>query len=143
MMWSSFANTTRTGLSGIGLLRERAEHDAFGTSLPVDKPPDSLTWVGRAYPEFGIGMCIAPCHDAGGLGCGPGVDPDDCGPAIDWAYPHMTVSDHPLPWRLLLVDDDEGNFRLVRELLRQGLPGTTIDRVTTLSDACREAVASD
>jgi serine phosphatase RsbU (regulator of sigma subunit) len=57
--------------------------------------------------------------------------------------PHMTVSDHAIPWRLLLVDDDEGNYRLVRELLAQGLPGTMIDRVTTLSDACREAVASD
>jgi serine phosphatase RsbU (regulator of sigma subunit) len=57
--------------------------------------------------------------------------------------PHMTVSDHAIPWRLLLVDDDEGNYRLVRELLAQGLPGTMIDRVTTFSDACREAVASD
>jgi serine phosphatase RsbU (regulator of sigma subunit) len=46
-------------------------------------------------------------------------------------------------WRLLLVDDDEDNYRLVRELLARGLPGATIDRVTTLSDACREAVASD
>ncbi len=55
----------------------------------------------------------------------------------------MTVSDHAIPWRLLLVDDDEGDSRLVRELLRQGLPGTRIDRVTTLADACREAVASD
>jgi serine phosphatase RsbU (regulator of sigma subunit) len=57
--------------------------------------------------------------------------------------PHMTVSDHAIPWRLLLVDDDEGNYRLVRELLAQGLPGTMIDRVSTFSDACREAVASD
>jgi serine phosphatase RsbU (regulator of sigma subunit) len=57
--------------------------------------------------------------------------------------PHMTVSDHAIPCRLLLVDDDEGNYRLVRELLAQGLPGTMIDRVSTLSDACREAVASD
>ncbi|MGH9191109.1 MAG: response regulator, partial [Acidimicrobiales bacterium] len=49
----------------------------------------------------------------------------------------------PTTWRLVLVDDDEGNYRLVRELLGQGLPGTTIDRVTTLSDACREAAAAD
>jgi serine phosphatase RsbU (regulator of sigma subunit) len=46
-------------------------------------------------------------------------------------------------WRLLLVDDDEDNFRVVRNLIARGLPGATIDRVTTLSDACREAVASD
>jgi serine phosphatase RsbU (regulator of sigma subunit) len=49
----------------------------------------------------------------------------------------------PTAWRLLLVDDDEDNYLLVRELLGRGLPGVTIDRVTTLSDACREAVGSD
>jgi serine phosphatase RsbU (regulator of sigma subunit) len=49
----------------------------------------------------------------------------------------------PTTWRLLLVDDDERNYRLVRELLGHGLPGATIDRVTTLADACREAVAAD
>ena len=46
-------------------------------------------------------------------------------------------------WRLLLVDDDEDNYRLVRTLLGRGLPGATIDRVTSLSDARREALASD
>jgi serine phosphatase RsbU (regulator of sigma subunit) len=46
-------------------------------------------------------------------------------------------------WRVLLVDDDEDNYYLVRELLGRGLPGATIDRVTTFSDACREAVTSD
>ncbi len=46
-------------------------------------------------------------------------------------------------WRLLLLDDDEEHCRLVRELLGRGLPGTTIDQVTTLSEACREAVAAD
>jgi CheY-like chemotaxis protein len=55
----------------------------------------------------------------------------------------MTVSDHAIPWRLLLVDDDDRDYRLVCELLAQGLPGTTIERVTTLSDACREAAATD
>ena len=55
----------------------------------------------------------------------------------------MTVSDREISWRLLLVDDDEDNYRVVRKLLDRGLPGATIDRVTTLSDACREAVASD
>jgi CheY-like chemotaxis protein len=57
--------------------------------------------------------------------------------------PHMTVSDHATRWRLLLVEDDEANYRLVRRLLGRGLPGATIDRVTTLTDACREAAASD
>jgi DNA-binding response OmpR family regulator len=57
--------------------------------------------------------------------------------------PHMTVSDHATRWRLLLVEDDEANYRLVRRLLGGGLPGATIDRVTTLTDACREAAASD
>jgi serine phosphatase RsbU (regulator of sigma subunit) len=41
------------------------------------------------------------------------------------------------------VDDDEANYRLVRKLLGRGLPGATVDRVTTLADACREAAASD
>jgi serine phosphatase RsbU (regulator of sigma subunit) len=49
----------------------------------------------------------------------------------------------PTAWRLLVADDDEHNHRLVRNLLGRGLPGATIDRVTTLSDACREAVTSD
>jgi hypothetical protein len=43
----------------------------------------------------------------------------------------MTVSDHAIPWRLLLVDDDDRDYRLVCELLAQGLPGTTIERMTT------------
>ncbi|MGH9214766.1 MAG: PP2C family protein-serine/threonine phosphatase [Acidimicrobiales bacterium] len=55
----------------------------------------------------------------------------------------LEVAVPPTTWRLLLVDDDEANHRLVRELLGRGLPGTTIDRVTTLSDACRDAVAAD
>jgi serine phosphatase RsbU (regulator of sigma subunit) len=59
--------------------------------------------------------------------------------ARQWAY----VVAPQTAWRVLLVDDDEDNYRLVRELLARGLPGATIHRVTTLSDACREAVASD
>ena len=55
----------------------------------------------------------------------------------------MAIFDHLAPWRLLLVDDDEDNYRVVRRLLGRGLPGAIIDRVTTLSDACREAVSSD
>ena len=37
--------------------------------------------------------------------------------------PHMTVSNHATRWRLLLVEDDEANYRLVRRLLGRGLPG--------------------
>jgi serine phosphatase RsbU (regulator of sigma subunit) len=55
----------------------------------------------------------------------------------------LEVVSPPTAWRLLLVVDDEDSYRLVRRLLGRGLPGTTIDRVTTLSDACREAGASD
>jgi serine phosphatase RsbU (regulator of sigma subunit) len=55
----------------------------------------------------------------------------------------LEVVSPPTAWRLLLVDDDEDSCRLVRRLLGRGLPGTTIDRVTTLSEACREAGASD
>ena len=59
------------------------------------------------------------------------------------AHGLLEVVAPPTAWRLLLVYDDEDNYRLVRKLLGRGLPGTTIDRVTTLSDACREAGASD
>jgi serine phosphatase RsbU (regulator of sigma subunit) len=55
----------------------------------------------------------------------------------------LEVVTTPTTWRLLVVDDDEGNYRLIRKLLCQGLPGATIDRVSTLADACREAAASD
>ena len=55
----------------------------------------------------------------------------------------LEVVTTPTTWRLLVVDDDERNYRLIRKLLRQGLPGATIDRVGTLADACRAAAASD
>jgi serine phosphatase RsbU (regulator of sigma subunit) len=42
-------------------------------------------------------------------------------------------------WRLLLVDDDEEHEVVVRELAARGLPGTTVDRVATLAEACRLA----
>ena len=55
----------------------------------------------------------------------------------------LEVETTPTTWRLLVVDDDEGNYRLIRKLLCEGLPGAAIDRVSTLADACREAAASD
>lgn len=48
----------------------------------------------------------------------------------------------PVPgWRLLLVEDDDGDALIVRELLADGLPGVHVQRVATLADA-REAVAA-
>ncbi|HEX6425156.1 MAG TPA: fused response regulator/phosphatase [Acidimicrobiales bacterium] len=43
-------------------------------------------------------------------------------------------------WHLLLVEDDDGDALIVRELLADGLPGAHIERVATLADA-RTAVA--
>ncbi len=40
-------------------------------------------------------------------------------------------------WRLLLVEDDDGDALLVRELLADGLPGAGVERVTNLADARR------
>jgi serine phosphatase RsbU (regulator of sigma subunit) len=40
-------------------------------------------------------------------------------------------------WRLLLVEDDDGDALLVRELLADGLPGARVERVTTLAEARR------
>jgi serine phosphatase RsbU (regulator of sigma subunit) len=46
----------------------------------------------------------------------------------------------PAPkWRLLLVEDDDGDALLVRELLADGLPGVEVERVTRLADARRAA----
>lgn len=42
-------------------------------------------------------------------------------------------------WRLLLVEDDDGDAILVRELLADGLPGVLVERVSTLADAVRLA----
>jgi serine phosphatase RsbU (regulator of sigma subunit) len=42
-------------------------------------------------------------------------------------------------WRLLLVEDDEGDALLVREMLADALPGALVERVATLADAVRRA----
>jgi serine phosphatase RsbU (regulator of sigma subunit) len=70
------------------------------------------------------------------------LEPSVADDALEGPDPLEVVA-APTTWRLLLVDDDDGNYRLVRKMLGQGLPGVMIDRVTTLADACREAVASD
>ncbi len=46
-------------------------------------------------------------------------------------------------WRLLLVEDDDGDALLVREMLADGLPGARIERVTTLAEASRAARYAD
>jgi serine phosphatase RsbU (regulator of sigma subunit) len=38
-------------------------------------------------------------------------------------------------WRVLIVEDDDGDALLVRELLADGLPGALVERVPTLADA--------
>ena len=45
--------------------------------------------------------------------------------------------DPAVGWRLLLVEDDDGDALLVRELLADGLPGARIERVLNLADARR------
>jgi serine phosphatase RsbU (regulator of sigma subunit) len=40
-------------------------------------------------------------------------------------------------WRLLLVEDDDGDALLVREMVADGLPGALVERVSTLADALR------
>jgi serine phosphatase RsbU (regulator of sigma subunit) len=40
-------------------------------------------------------------------------------------------------WQLLVVEDDDGDALLVRELLADGLPGARVERVTNLADARR------
>ena len=45
--------------------------------------------------------------------------------------------DPAVGWRILLVEDDDGDALLVRELLADGLPGARVERVTNLADARR------
>jgi serine phosphatase RsbU (regulator of sigma subunit) len=53
---------------------------------------------------------------------------------------HLTAElDGADGWRLLLVEDDDGDALIVRELLADGLPRARVERVTTLAQA-REAV---
>jgi len=43
----------------------------------------------------------------------------------------------PMGWRILLVEDDDADALIVRELLADGLPGARVERVTNLADARR------
>ncbi|HET6951263.1 MAG TPA: SpoIIE family protein phosphatase [Acidimicrobiales bacterium] len=42
-------------------------------------------------------------------------------------------------WRVLLVEDDDGDALLVREMLADGVPGAAVERVIRLADARRAA----
>jgi serine phosphatase RsbU (regulator of sigma subunit) len=46
-------------------------------------------------------------------------------------------------WRLLLVEDDDADALIVRELLADGLPGAAVERVSTLADARRRVHDAD
>jgi serine phosphatase RsbU (regulator of sigma subunit) len=43
--------------------------------------------------------------------------------------------DPAVGWRILLVEDDDADALLVREMLADGLPGARVERVTNLADA--------
>ena len=45
--------------------------------------------------------------------------------------------DPAVRWQLLVVEDDDGDALLVREMLADGLPGSRVERVTRLADARR------
>jgi serine phosphatase RsbU (regulator of sigma subunit) len=77
-------------------------------------------------------------------GPGPGLIFGPGGPAADLpprpvAEPTAAEPAATTGWRLLLVEDDDGDAILVRELLADGLPGVLVERVSTLADAVRRA----
>jgi serine phosphatase RsbU (regulator of sigma subunit) len=51
--------------------------------------------------------------------------------------------DQAVGWRVLLVEDDDADALIVRELLADGLPGARVDRVTNLADALRAVRRTD
>ena len=69
--------------------------------------------------EHGVARTHSGAHDAATLG----QLASDLDPAVRW--------------HLLVVEDDDGDALLVRELLADGLPGARVERVTRLADARR------
>jgi serine phosphatase RsbU (regulator of sigma subunit) len=61
------------------------------------------------------------------------------------ARPSLTglTDDQATGWRILLVEDDDADALLVREMLHDGLPGARIERVTNLADARRAVRDAD
>ena len=51
--------------------------------------------------------------------------------------------DQDVDWHILLVEDDDADAVLVRELLADGLPGARVERVTNLAAARRAVHATD
>ena len=77
-------------------------------------------------------------HPGAGPGFGPGGPAPDL-PPRPVAEPTEAEPVATSGWRLLLVEDDDGDAILVRELLADGLPGVLVERVSTLADAVRRA----
>lgn len=51
--------------------------------------------------------------------------------------------DQAVGWRILVVEDDDADALLVREMLADGLPGARVERVTNLTDARKVVRAAD
>jgi serine phosphatase RsbU (regulator of sigma subunit) len=65
----------------------------------------------------------------------PDVPPRPVAEPVPPEQEHVAVSG----LRLLLVEDDDGDALLVREMLADGLPGALVERAATLADAVRRA----
>jgi serine phosphatase RsbU (regulator of sigma subunit) len=64
-------------------------------------------------------------------------------PARDALTDLASGADQSLGWRILLVEDDDADALLVREMLGDGLPGARVHRVTNLADARLEVHEAD
>lgn len=76
--------------------------------------------------------------DLGAVGRAP-VGP----PALDRAHLRAAAPEAASARYILLVEDDDGDAVLVRELLNGGLPGALVERVSSLADALARAGAAD
>jgi serine phosphatase RsbU (regulator of sigma subunit) len=77
-----------------------------------------------------------PLDATTGRAWGPGRIPTTTDAPAPTALGRLAADADPaIAWRLLLVEDDDGDALLVRELLADGLPGARVERVTNLADA--------
>ncbi|HKH04668.1 MAG TPA: SpoIIE family protein phosphatase [Acidimicrobiales bacterium] len=95
-------------------------------AAPAVPPPGRASAPG---PWSGPGPSGGPLDGTSRPGAGQVPDYDAIIPPIE----------RTTGWRLLLVEDDDGDALLVRELLADGLPGAVIERVATLADAVARA----
>ncbi|HEX8803365.1 MAG TPA: SpoIIE family protein phosphatase [Acidimicrobiales bacterium] len=68
------------------------------------------------------------------------------GPTATSAYESLRVVDaavHAPATTMLLVEDDDGDALLVREMMADGMPGVVVERVATLADALERATKVD